>query len=77
MRRVFSYVFFLLGLVVMILSILNIFNLINLGVSVWVAVAMAAFGLILCLIAFFMVSQDPRKTRMRSCRTRGRTGREK
>ena len=58
MRRVFSYVFFLLGLVVMILSILNIFNLIDLQVGTWVAVAMAAFGLILCLIAFFMLTPE-------------------
>ncbi len=58
MRRVFSYVFFLLGLVVMILSILNIFKLIILDVDTWVAVAMAAFGLILCLIAFFMLSPE-------------------
>jgi multisubunit Na+/H+ antiporter MnhG subunit len=58
MRRVFSYVFFLLGLLVMVLSILNIFRLLDLQVDLWVAVAMAGFGLILCLIAFFMLSPD-------------------
>ncbi|MDQ6739443.1 MAG: hypothetical protein M3021_03500 [Actinomycetota bacterium] len=58
MRRVFSYVFFLLGLIVMILSILNIFNLIALVDNLWIAVAMVAFGLILCLIAFFMLSPE-------------------
>ncbi len=58
MRRVFSYVFFLLGLLVMVLSILNIFKLLDLQVDTWVAVAMAAFGLILCLIAFFMLAPE-------------------
>ncbi|HUS15185.1 MAG TPA: hypothetical protein VM536_09235 [Chloroflexia bacterium] len=55
MQRVFSYVFFLLGLLVMVLSILTIFGLIILPIDTWVAVAMAGFGLILCLIAFFMM----------------------
>jgi len=58
MRQIFSYIFFLLGLLVMILSILNIFNLLDLQVDLWVAVAMAAFGLILCLIAFFMLAPE-------------------
>jgi hypothetical protein len=58
MRKIFSYIFFLLGLLVMILSILNIFNLLDLQVELWVAVAMAAFGLILCLIAFFMLAPE-------------------
>ncbi len=58
MRRVCSSVFFLLGLLVMVLSILNIFKLLDLQVDLLIAVAMAAFGLILCLIAFFMLSPD-------------------
>ncbi len=57
MRRVFSYVFFLLGLVVMVLSILSIFGFVSVlaDQKAW-AVGMAAFGLVLCLLGFFMVS---------------------
>jgi hypothetical protein len=56
MRQVFSYVFFLLGLLVMVLSILNVFNLVNLQVDTWVAVAMLGVGLVICLISFFMLA---------------------
>ncbi|HMA33282.1 MAG TPA: hypothetical protein VKY74_02285 [Chloroflexia bacterium] len=60
MRRVFSYVFFLLGLFVMVMSILAIFGLIALplGDNLWLLVGMAGFGLILCLIAFFMLAPE-------------------
>jgi hypothetical protein len=59
MRRVFSYVFFLLGLLVMILSILAIFGFITLpSENAWLYIGMMGFGLILCLIAFFMLSSE-------------------
>ncbi len=60
MRRVFSYVFFLLGLLVMVLSILAIFGLIALPVdaNVWLYFGMMGFGLILCLLAFFMLAPE-------------------
>lgn len=56
MRRVFSYVLFLFGLFCMMLSVLSIFRFISTGVDTWLAVTVAAFGLIICLVAFFMLA---------------------
>ena len=55
MRRVFSYVLFLVGLFVLVLSILTIFFKIT-TVDTALAVGMAAFGLILCLVGFFIAA---------------------
>ncbi len=56
MRRLFSYVLFLFGMFCMMLSILSIFHFITTPVDSWLAVAVAAFGLIICLVAFFMLA---------------------
>jgi Co/Zn/Cd efflux system component len=55
MRRVFSYVLSLFGLFVMALSVVSIFF----GtpqVDTAIAIGMAAFGLILCMVGFFIFS---------------------
>ena len=57
MRRVFSYILFLFGLFIMALAVLAIFfGYTDVGKNPWLAVGMAAFGLILCLIGFFISS---------------------
>jgi hypothetical protein len=55
MRRVFSYVLFLVGLFVLVLSILTIFFKIT-PVDTALAEGMAAFGLILCLVGVFIAA---------------------
>ncbi|MGI8586218.1 MAG: hypothetical protein ACR2M0_00825 [Chloroflexia bacterium] len=61
MQKIFSYVFFLLGTIVMVLSILAIFGLIVLtqdpgGSNTWLYIGMLGFGLIICLVGYFMLS---------------------
>ena len=55
MRRVFSIILFLFGFFVMVLSTLTIFFQIT-SVPFAIAIGMAAFGLILCLLAFFIAT---------------------
>ena len=58
MRRVFGYVLFLFGLLVMVLSVSAIFFQVP-RVDILIAVAMAFFGLILCGISIFVASGNP------------------
>ena len=60
MRRVFSYILGLFGLFIMVLSVLAIFfGFTALKDNTVLAVGMAAFGLILCLIGVFISSAGP------------------
>jgi hypothetical protein len=56
MRRVFSYVLFLFGLFCMMLGVLSIFQFITTAVDSWLAVTVMAFGLIICLVAVFILA---------------------
>jgi len=55
MRRVFSYVLFLFGLFIMALSVMSIFFHTP-QVDTAIAIGMMAFGLILCIVGFFIFS---------------------